>query len=131
MKTQKNLKTPTADKFTKLEKSWIGYDIGNSAFTLLATTIMPLFFNAIAEAAEISPADSFAYWGLATSITTLIVAVLGPILGAIADPPVQRKNCLWVRSFSAYWPWPLWFYRSVGLVSWYCLSLPGSDISRA
>jgi UMF1 family MFS transporter len=92
LKTQKNLKTPTADKFTKLEKSWIGYDIGNSAFTLLATTIMPLFFNAIAEAAEISPADSFAYWGLATSITTLIVAVLGPILGAIADHSGSKKK---------------------------------------
>ena len=32
-------------KLTKLERNWIFYDVGNSAFTLLITTIMPIYFN--------------------------------------------------------------------------------------
>ena len=32
-------------KTTSLEKKWIMYDIGNSAFTLLVSTIMPIYFN--------------------------------------------------------------------------------------
>lgn len=91
MKTKNSLETEAGKKFTGLEKKWIGYDIGNSAFTLLATAIIPLFFNAKAEAANISSVDSFAYWGLATSVTTLIVAFLGPILGAIADHSGSKK----------------------------------------
>ena len=36
-------------KLTALEKSWILYDVGNSAFILLVTTLVPIFFNALAE----------------------------------------------------------------------------------
>ena len=32
----------------KLEWSWILYDVGNSAFTLLISTIMPIYFNYLA-----------------------------------------------------------------------------------
>ena len=35
-------------KLTKQEKNWILYDVGNSAFTLLAATILPIYFNYIA-----------------------------------------------------------------------------------
>ena len=38
-------------KLTALEKSWIGYDIGNSAFILLVTAIVPIYFNALTDAA--------------------------------------------------------------------------------
>ena len=31
-------------KLTPLEKSWIGYDIANSAFILLVSTIIPIYF---------------------------------------------------------------------------------------
>ena len=34
-------------KLTKQEKNWILYDVGNSAFTLLAATILPIYFNYI------------------------------------------------------------------------------------
>ena len=33
-------------KLTPLERSWILYDIANSAFVLLAATLIPIFFNA-------------------------------------------------------------------------------------
>ncbi len=72
-------------KLTKLEKSWILYDIGNSAFILMVSTIIPIYFNFLADNAGISSVDYLASWGYAASISTLAVAVLGPVLGAIAD----------------------------------------------
>ncbi len=79
-------------KLTGLEKSWIAYDIGNSAFTLLSTTIMPLFFNALADEAGITSDRYLAYWGYATSVTTVIVALLGPVLGTMADTSGSKKK---------------------------------------
>ena len=32
----------------RLERNWILYDVGNSAFTLLISTIMPIYFNYLA-----------------------------------------------------------------------------------
>lgn len=72
-------------KMTSLEKKWVLYDVANSAFTLLVTTIMPIYFGAIATGANINEVDYLAYWGYATSIATLIVAFLGPVLGTISD----------------------------------------------
>ena len=72
-------------RFTKLEKQWILYDVGNSAFTLLVSTILPIYFNSLAGSAGVSEVDYLAYWGYAASISTLIVAFLGPILGTLAD----------------------------------------------
>lgn len=65
-------------KLTKQERSWILYDVGNSAFTLLISTIMPIYFNALAQGAGLSSVDYLAYWGYAASIATLLVAVSGP-----------------------------------------------------
>ena len=67
-------------KLTKLEKAWILYDVGNSAFTLLISTIIPIYFNSLAENAGISEVDYLAYWGYAASLATVIVALIGPIL---------------------------------------------------
>ena len=78
-------------KLTSLEKIWVLYDVGNSAFTLLVSTIFPIYFNTLAESAGISDVDYLAYWGYATSVCTLIVAVLGPTLGAVADTKNYKK----------------------------------------
>jgi len=78
-------------KLTKLEKYWILYDVGNSAFILLVATIIPIYFKNIAQANGVSAADSTAYWGYAISISTLIVAILGPILGTLADTKGYKK----------------------------------------
>ena len=37
-------------KVTPLERAWILYDVGNSAFVLMIATLVPIFFNALAEA---------------------------------------------------------------------------------
>ena len=58
-------------KFTKEEKNWILYDIGNSAFTMLMTSIMPIYFNYLAESGGLSEVEYMAYWGYTASIATL------------------------------------------------------------
>lgn len=78
-------------KFTKEEKNWILYDIGNSAFTMLMTSIMPIYFNYLAESGGLSEVEYMAYWGYAASFATLIVAFLGPVCGTIADNKGMKK----------------------------------------
>lgn len=78
-------------KFTKEEKNWILYDIGNSAFTMLMTSIMPIYFNYLAESGGLNEVEYMAYWGYTASIATLIVAFLGPVCGAIADNKGMKK----------------------------------------
>ncbi|MGN1275924.1 MAG: MFS transporter [Floccifex sp.] len=78
-------------KLTKLEKYWILYDVGNSAFVLLIATIIPIYFNHLASLANISEVDYLAYWGYAASFTTAVVAIIGPILGTIVDTDGYKK----------------------------------------
>ena len=72
-------------KLNALEKKWILYDVGNSAFTLLVSTIMPIYFNALAESAGLSDVSYLAYWGYAVSASTILVALLGPTIGTFSD----------------------------------------------
>lgn len=78
-------------KLNKLEKYWILYDVGNSAFVLLMSTIIPIYYKNMASAEGISLANSTAYYSYAISISTIIVAVLGPILGTMADNKGYKK----------------------------------------
>lgn len=67
------------------ERDWVLYDVGNSAFVMLTATVIPIWFKNIAEGAGMSAADSTAYFSYASSLVTVISAVLGPLLGAVAD----------------------------------------------
>ena len=70
----------------KREWSWILYDVGNSAFTLLISAIMPIYFNSyLAANAGIGETTAGSYWGFATAIVTICVAVLSPIFGTLSD----------------------------------------------
>lgn len=75
-------------KFTHLEKSWILYDVANSAFVLLVSTIIPIYFDYLGDLGGLSETQYLAYWSYAASIATICVAFLGPVLGTAAD----RKN---------------------------------------
>lgn len=79
------------EKLDNKERNWILYDVGNSAFTLIVATIMPIYFNYLAENGGLSSVNYLAYWGYAASITTLIVAVVGPIFGTLADTKGFKK----------------------------------------
>lgn len=78
-------------KLTSLEKKWILYDVANSAFTMMVSTIIPIYFNQLGKQAGLSEVNYLAYWGYAISISTLIVAFLGPLLGAAADKGKKKK----------------------------------------
>ena len=78
-------------KLTKLEKSWILYDIANSAFILLVATLLPIYFDFLAESAGLGQSDYLAYWGYAGSVATVLVAVIGPICGTLADQRGFKK----------------------------------------
>lgn len=72
-------------KLTAQEKKWVLYDVGNSAFILLVTTIVPIYFNSLAKNGGLDSVQYLAYWGYAASAATLLVALTGPVLGAVSD----------------------------------------------
>ena len=78
-------------KLSKAERNWILYDVGNSAFILLVSTLIPIYFNGLAEQVGVNSSDSVAYWGYAVSVSTLIVALTGPVLGAVSDKKGRKK----------------------------------------
>lgn len=49
------------EKLTKQERDWILYDVGNSAFILLVSTIIPIYFNSLASGAGLSEVDYLAF----------------------------------------------------------------------
>lgn len=72
-------------KLTALERSWVLYDIGNSAFVLMVSTLIPIYFNALASADGLNEDLYLSYWGYAGSLATILVAIIGPLCGALAD----------------------------------------------
>ena len=58
---------------------------------MLVATILPIYFNSLAQNAGISEVDYLAYWGYAASVATVVVAVLGPVLGTVADTRNYKK----------------------------------------
>lgn len=83
----------TNDKhLTKAEKSWILYDVANSAFIMIVTATIPIYFRGLAESAGVSSTAASSLWGSATSISILVLAILSPILGAIADYENMKKK---------------------------------------
>ena len=77
-----------AGKLTKQEKSWILYDVGNSAFVLLATALIPVYFKTLAE-----PGSSVVVaWGYAETVASLLLALLMPVLGSLADLKGNKKK---------------------------------------
>ena len=79
-------------KFTKQEKSWMLYDVANSAFILIITATLPIYFRSLAESAGVESSVVTAWWGTATSISLFVLALLSPVLGAIADYKGYKKK---------------------------------------
>lgn len=79
-------------KLTKTEKSWILYDVANSAFIMILTATIPIYFRELATQAGIDSAHATSIWGTSTSLAILILALLSPILGALADYQNMKKR---------------------------------------
>lgn len=77
-----------AGKLTKQEKSWILYDVGNSAFVLLATALIPVYFASLAEEGS----SVVVAWGYAETVASLVLALLMPVLGSLADLKGNKKK---------------------------------------
>ena len=72
------------EKLTPVELAWVLYDVGNSAFTMLACSLIPIWFKELA-AGHLSPDDATGAWALGVSLVTVIVALMGPVCGALSD----------------------------------------------
>ena len=106
-------------KMTREERSWVLYDVGNSAFVLLVSTIMPLYFNHLAGSAGLSDSDYLAYWGYAASIATIIVAVMGPVVGTMADMKGFKKILFTISMLvRSGWVHIAWICKAVACFSW-------------
>lgn len=80
--------------YKKIINSWSMYDWANSAFaTTIMAAVLPIYYSAIAEPA-LTPNQATAYWGYTNSIALLLVALLSPILGAVADFRGAKKRYL-------------------------------------
>ena len=72
------------EKLTPVELAWVLYDVGNSAFTMLACSLIPIWFKSLA-AGQLSSDDATGTWALGVSLVTIIVALMGPVCGALSD----------------------------------------------
>ncbi|MFS0690882.1 MFS transporter [Sporosarcina sp. 179-K 8C2 HS] len=80
-------------KYSKTEKSWMFYDWANSAYSIIITTaVFPIFYKSVATDAGVSLTQSTAYLGYTVAIATFILAMIGPILGTIADYRGLKKK---------------------------------------
>src|SRR5919108_3052853 len=75
-------------------RAWAMYDWANSAFwTTVIVAVFPPFFSEYA-AAGLQPAEATGRFAWTTTIAVTIIAVLGPVLGAIADYRAMKKRML-------------------------------------
>ncbi|MCR5467453.1 MAG: MFS transporter [Lachnospiraceae bacterium] len=78
------------------EFSWVLYDVGNSAFTMLACSLIPIWFKSLAigdAPGQITSDRATAYYSIAVAVVTVVVAIMGPFIGAISDYKGLKKIC--------------------------------------
>ncbi len=103
---------------------WYFFDWASQPYnTLLLTFIFGPYFAEVARGyymgtglgEEEAKAAAQAYWGFGLTISSLLIAVLAPILGAIADGTGRRL--VWIWTFSAFYvvgAWALWWVMPGG-----------------
>ncbi len=74
--------------FTRQEKSWMMYDWANSAHSVIIVTILPIFYESLTA----NSIGAVSRWGAGTSVAMLLVAVLAPLLGVLADFKHWKKR---------------------------------------
>jgi UMF1 family MFS transporter len=75
-------------------RAWAMYDWANSAFqTTIVAAVFPIYFHKVA-AFGLAPAEATSKFAWATTIAILIVAIVAPLLGAVADYAAMKKKLL-------------------------------------
>lgn len=95
-------------KLTSLEKKWVMYDVGNSAFVLFASTIVPIYFDSLVG--NDSTGIATAVWGAVSAIVALLSLFICPVFGTMADFKGKRASFL--------------AFALIGIVGCALLSLP-------
>ncbi len=81
-------------KYKKIINSWAMYDWANSAFaTTIMAAVLPIYYRAIAEP-TLTGNQITSYWAYTNSIALLLIAIISPILGAMADFKGHKKRYL-------------------------------------
>lgn len=73
--------------------SWYVYDFGNSAY---AAVVLLAVYSAYFKQQVVGGAEGSRLWGLSIGIAMLVVAVISPVLGALADFSATKKRILFV-----------------------------------
>ena len=74
-------------KLTKEERSWVLYDCGNSAYSMAVTTaLLPIIFGMFKNVGSSMDLGYF------NSLASILIAILSPVLGTIADYKDFKKR---------------------------------------
>ncbi len=79
-------------RLTKQEICWSLYDVANSAYILLLTAVIPIYMKSVGAAAGYSNSETTSHWGVIQAAGTFVVALLAPVLGAMADYQGRKKR---------------------------------------
>ena len=83
--------------YIRAVNAWSMYDWANSAFaTTIMAGFMPIYFRTMAERAGYSGVEATSAWGYITTIALLIIAILAPSMGYMADRMAGKKRFLTV-----------------------------------
>jgi UMF1 family MFS transporter len=100
--------------YKKIINSWAMYDWANSAFaTTIMAAVLPIYYSAIASPA-ISKTQATSYWGYTNSLALLLIALLSPILGAMADFRGHKKRYLTIFALVGIAGTSLMFFLTTG-----------------
>ncbi|MBI9045582.1 MAG: MFS transporter [Anaerolineaceae bacterium] len=89
-----NTSTLNDKKYKKSISAWVMYDWANSTFvTSIAAAILPVYYATVA-ASNLAPNEATSNWAFTTSIALILVAIIGPVLGAMADFSGAKKRFL-------------------------------------
>ena len=81
--------------YKKRVRAWTMYDWANSAFaTTILAAVLPAYYSEVAGANLPSAAVATAYWTTTLSISLIIVALISPVLGTVADVMRGKKKLL-------------------------------------
>jgi len=104
--------------YKKVVNAWAMYDWANSAFvTTVMAGFMPVYFRAMATSAGLSEVNATSAWAIVATIALIIVAVLAPGMGYMADRMSSKKRFLTV-------------FAVVGAVASILLFLPHGDMYK-
>lgn len=90
-------KSPAAHDrdYQRAVNAWAMYDWANSAFAVtILTAVFPVYYRSLVLDSGGAPADATAYWAYTTSLSVLLVALIGPWLGSMADLVGGKKRFL-------------------------------------